>query len=128
MKPSELEGTRAAPARAALTVGSVETEYVRCGSGPPVLVLAPALAAEVERGRIPEAFRAHRLIVPTRTTIDALAMPASGAPFARWLRGMIDGLGLDQLTVVVSHALADEVRRFSAANPGEIVDVIAQDG
>lgn len=128
MNTSDLEGPRATPARAALTVGSVETEYLRTGAGRPVLILTPAIAAAVERGRIPDSLRDCRLIVPTRTTIDALAMPADGAPFAHWLRGLIDGLGLDRLTVVASLALADEVRRFAAANPGEIVEVRAQDG
>lgn len=126
---------RALPARATLMVGAVETEYLRCGAGEPVLVLDPALAAAVRAGRVPARWQANRLFVPERTTIDALAMRVTDeargavrAPFERWLRGMIDGLGLSATTVVVSRSLEDEVRRFAAAHPGEIVRVEAGAG
>ncbi len=122
---------RSLPARATLMVGAIETEYLRCGAGAPVLVLDPVLAAAVRVGRVPAEWARHRLIVPERATIDALALPAADAlhaavhaPFATWLRGMIDGLGLAALIVVVSTPLVDEVRRFAAENPGEIERVV----
>lgn len=121
---------RALPARATLMVGAVETEYLRCGAGEPVLVLDPTLASAVRAGRVPARWRANRLVVPERTTIDTLATHSTDelrnvvrAPFDTWLRGMIDGLGLSAITVVVSPALEGEVRRFAAAHAGEIVRV-----
>ncbi len=126
---------RALPARATLMVGAVETEYLRCGGGDPVIVLDPGLAAAVRAGRVPARWQANRLFVPERTTIDALAMRVTDeargavrAPFERWLRGMIDGLGLSAITVVVSRSLECEVLRFAAAHPGEIVRVEAGAG
>lgn len=122
-----LDGARAMPARASVTVGAVETEYLRVGAGTPVLVLDHALAAAVRRGEVPGAWRAHRLVVPERTTIDALAAPADGhgpTPFDAWLRGMIDGLGLAACTVVASAPLAAEVLRFATRHPDEVVRVL----
>ncbi len=122
---------RAAAARAALTVGMVETEYLRCGSGRAVLVLDPALTAAIESCEVPPALRGVRLIAPLRTTIEALATPVaagSAGAFDAWLRGMIDGLGLADLTVMVVPALEADVRRFVAAHPGEIAEVIATGG
>jgi hypothetical protein len=112
--------------RAVLTVGAVETEYLRCGAGRPVLVLSPALAAAIEAGAVPPTLRDVRLIVPMHTSIDALASPrdATQSVLAVWLRGMIDGLGLGGLTVVATPALAAEVRRFAEANPSEAVAVV----
>lgn len=129
---------RAGAARAALTVGTVETEYLRCGSGRPVLVLDPRLTAAIAASEVPLELRDRRLIAPLRTTIEALATPvsavgaasaaASAAAFDSWLRGMIDGLGLSDLTVLVVPSLEADVRRFVAANPGEIAQVIATGG
>lgn len=112
--------------RAVLTVGAVETEYLRCGSGPPALVLSPALAAAIEAGDVPPAWRGMRLIVPVHTTIEALATPAESARSAVhvWLRGMIDGLGLHGLTVVVAPPLARDLLAFADAHPHEIVRVV----
>lgn len=112
--------------RAVLTVGAVETEYLRCGSGRPALVLSPALAAAIEAGDVPPVLREMRLIVPVHTTIAALAAPADAAHSALgvWLRGMIDGLGLEGLTVVVAPSLAPELRAFAEAHPTEIERVV----
>lgn len=112
--------------RAVLTVGAVETEYLRCGSGRPALVLSSALAAAIEAGDVPPALRAMRLIVPTHTTLEALAAPTDPSRTALdvWMRGMIDGLGLCGLTVVVAPSLVHDVLAFADANPNEIVQVI----
>lgn len=120
------EGPVRGPAlRAVLTVGAVETEYLRCGSGRPVLVLHPALAEAIEAGDVPSGLRDARLIVPVHTTVAALASPRSdAAPFDLWLRGLIDGLGLSGLTVMVAPPLAREVSAFAAAHPEEIVRVV----
>ena len=120
------DAARAVPARAALTVGAVHTEYLRFGHGAPLLVLDPRIAADLEAGTVPAVLRGMRLIVPVRTTIEALATPAADGhvPFDRWLRGMIDGLGLHELTVLVAPALEPDLRRFAAAHPGEIVAVL----
>ncbi len=117
---------RGAALRAVLTVGAVETEYLRWGSGRPALVLSPALAAAIEAGDVPPSLREMRLIVPVHTTIEALAAPADAAHsvLGAWLRGMIDGLGLDGLTVVVAPSLAPELGAFAAAHPNEILRVV----
>lgn len=112
--------------RAVLTVGAVETEYLRCGSGRPALVLSPAVAAAIEAGDVPPALREMRLIVPVHTTIEALAAPVDPTRTALdvWLRGMIDGLGLCGLTVVVAPPLLRDILAFAEVHPSEIVQVI----
>ncbi len=115
----------AMPVRAALTIGPVETEYLRVGTGTAVVVLAPVLAGEVQRGAVPPAWQGRRLIVPLHTTIAALA-PGDDAPspFARWLRGLLDGLGLEGVILAASPSLEAEARRFAAAHAGEVERVV----
>lgn len=121
------EDARAMVVRASLSVGAVETEYLRAGAGPPVVILDPWLAAAVHGGTIPDPWRGHRLIVPMHATIEALAAPAdarTATPFDAWMRGLLDGLGLTGTTVVVGAALEREVRRFGEQNPGEIARIV----
>lgn len=119
-------GARAQPACASLTVGAVETEYLRTGSGPVVVVLEPRLAAQVRAGAVPEVWAAHRLIVPTRTTVEALVLTDArgGSAFDAWFRGLLDGLGLSAVTVVVAPSLARDVERFAAAHPDDVDRVV----
>lgn len=129
MTTSETGPARAEPARAALTVGAVETEYLRVGNGAPVLVLDPRLAATIAAGEPPSDWSGHRLIVPVGTTIAALAPSAAHPddPFGAWLRGFLDGLGLAAVTIVVSPPLEAAVRRFADDNPGEIARILPAD-
>ncbi len=126
MSDSTAGSARGHALRAVLTVGAVETEYLRCGSGRPALVLSPVLAAAIEAGDVPPAWRGMRLIVPVHTTIEALGAPEdpTESVLGSWLRGMLDGLGLGSLTVVVAPSLARDVLDFAKANPNEIVRVI----
>ncbi len=121
---------RAEVARAAVSVGPVETEYLSIGRGAPVVILDPELALAAEEGRIPDSLRGARVIVPVflRTTIAALTSPTreGGPAFDGWWRGFIDGLGLSGVTVVVPPALEADVRRLADASPGEIVRIIGR--
>lgn len=116
---------RTTAVRAALTIGPVETEYLRVGAGAAVVVLAPGLAGAVQQGEVPAAWQGRRLIVPLRTTIAALAThDGAPSPLAAWLRGLLDGLGIGAVTLVVPPPLEGEVRRFAASHPGEVERVV----
>lgn len=123
--PADREA-HARPACASLTVGPVETEYLRVGNGPVVVVLDPRLAARVRDGATPDGWAAHRLIVPMRTTIEALVLPdeGRGTVFDAWFRGLLDGLGLAAVTVLAAPAIAREVERFAGAHPGDVACVV----
>ncbi len=115
-------------ARAAVSVGPIETEYLSIGRGAPVVILDPALALAAAEGLIPVSFSGGRVIVPLHTTVMALATPAraGGLAFDVWWRGFVDGLGLSGVTVVVPSALEADVRRLADASPGEIVRIIGR--
>ncbi len=119
------QAARVPPARAAVQCGGVETEYLRVGSGPPVLVLEAALAAAVLGDALPPRWQAHRIVLPVRITRSPGVGdgPPAGLSLATWLRGLIDGLGLPTLVIVTGPALAPELHAFVAAHPLEELQV-----
>ena len=101
-----------------LHAGAVETRYRRAGVGPAVLLLGDGDVAE---SRYAELFRA----LATRCRVTASVLPAgirngareAPAPvsFSSWLRGLMDGLGLERASIVVDRGLAVLALAFAAA-------------
>lgn len=102
---------------AVLQTGVTETPYFRAGKGSPVLLLfaealEDSLGAELFE-RISERFRVLAPVPPAgvgarRTSeIGSVAIPVS-----KWLRDLIDGLGLVRPSVVVDEALAGALLGF----------------
>jgi hypothetical protein len=85
---------------AVVQVGVRETPYLRCGRGAPAIILA---TAESDRLRLLHLLGRHfGAIAPVLPWVPAGPPdPALGT----WLRGVIDGLGLQRPTVVLTAAL-----------------------
>lgn len=83
--------------QAVIHAGGVETPYLRGGRGPTLLFLGPdrpCREADADLQALAESFR---VIAPLRPP------PAGPRDGARWIRDIIDGLGLER-PVVVAHA------------------------
>jgi hypothetical protein len=104
--------------------GAMETRYRRAGQGPQLLLLGPGADGEGEvgwvAGAIPPLVDRFRVFVPE--------VPADASP--DWLRGMIDGLGLDRPGVVADATLGELVARFleTDADRLERVAIVHHDG
>jgi hypothetical protein len=112
-------------ARAAVTVGAVETSYVRVGSGP-VVVLLDERAGEAEVSALAPLTARARCIVPDRTTIFALSAPGhvGETPFGRWLGGFLEGLGIYDVSIVAPSFLGGELRRFVESHRGVVSCIV----
>jgi hypothetical protein len=87
---------------AVIHAGAVETRYRRAGQGPQLLLLTADADAEWVAGVIPLLVARFRVFVPE--------VPADAGP--GWLRGLIDGLGLDRPALVAGLTLSSLLDRF----------------
>jgi hypothetical protein len=98
---------------AVVQTGAVETRYRRVGHGPQVLVLATAPEPEWMTRAIEPLSQRFRLFVPEAPAWVAEApWPAGSSAASDWLRGLIDGLGLDRPGVVASSEMTGMLTRF----------------
>jgi hypothetical protein len=107
--------SNAQPVEASVQVGSTITGYHRLGSGPPLLV--------VRKGNDP----VWRVILPVLATHFRLLVPRvpDGEPdFDGWLRGFLDGLGVDGTRVVADRTQVREAIQFAAAEPERIEKLV----
>jgi hypothetical protein len=105
---------------AVLQTGTTETRYLRAGSGAPILLLFPdedALGAALF-DRLATRYRVVAPRVPS-------GVGAPGAPLSKWLRELIDGLGIVQPTMVADESLAGALLGFSLVDPGRIGGLVA---
>lgn len=106
------------PARAIVCAGAEETEYLRAGSGPVVLLLT----ADYDR---PAALRLMAL-----WSADCLVIapkpPRSPHPasFDSWLRDLTDGLGITPASIVADTQFISAARRFAERDDPRIEHVI----
>lgn len=105
--------------------------YLRAGCGPPLVVLCvPPEAAPrgaggggSDRDRdAAHAIAAH--LAPRFRVIVPLAAPPRGAAGGRWLRGLIDGLGLERPTLVAGASLAPLLLRVIDRDPDRVGAVV----
>lgn len=83
---------------AVVQVGALETRYLRCGRGPSVVLL---LADAPDPGAVARLAADHRVIIPTPPV-----PPLAPGDLERWLRGLIEGLGLEQPVLALAPGLA----------------------
>ena len=132
------EPARGQWACAVVSAGEVETRYRRTGCGPPVVVLGYEFDDE---DRLPEPLGPlagrFRVIVPDPAGIEALAPATSPEPasFPGWLRGFLEGLGIEGARVVAEagfdaalQAWAEAVDAAIAANPQDLGSLEATAG
>jgi len=90
--PLKAEGGRGgAPALASVTAGGVDTEYLRCGRGPALVLLTERGDGAWTGGVVQELSRDFLVLAPRRPP---------GVTFADWLAGFLDGLGITRATIV----------------------------
>jgi pimeloyl-ACP methyl ester carboxylesterase len=109
-----------------IDAGAVSTEYLRAGSGEPVLLLAaPDEPGDLRHRTLQALAPSFRVIVPgPPAAADAGTHPlsASGGPvaFSAWLRDFLDALGVAEAAMVVEGRLAVPVLDFALRHPGRI--------
>lgn len=87
----------AAMVEAVVQVGDVSTSYLRCGRGPRVVLVA---LDPVERLRLLALLAAEHCVVAPAPPRQATS-PLQPAGLAAWLRGVLDGLGLQEAEILL---------------------------
>jgi len=108
---------------AEIQVGDERVQYRRAGTGAPVLLLHAILSPnEGEGGTEAETFaslaRTHRVYEPMTS------VPVTPADAEKWLRGVVEGLGLIAPIVVADPELAPVLARLVRENAGIVGQVI----
>jgi hypothetical protein len=83
---------------AVVQVGEVATSYLRCGRGAPIVLVA--LDAALRLRLMAGLSREHCVIAPLLP--PQATSPPDATSLADWLRGVIDGLGLEQAEIVLA--------------------------
>ena len=81
----------------------VETTYVRAGAGAPVIVLRACAIPAASDPVIEQLAREFRVFAPD------LCCAENAPNFSEWLRGLIEGLGLEEPRVVVTADSEEEL-------------------
>jgi hypothetical protein len=103
---------------AVVQVGTVETGYRRAGRGPSVLLLTTAAPDTAD-----EVFAA--LAVHFRVIQPAWPAGLSTADVSRWLRGIIEGLGLERPLLLVDAGSEAGAQQLSATLPSLVGAVVS---
>jgi hypothetical protein len=111
----------------ALLAGGWETEYARAGAGAP-LILVGDPADGLTRSLLTLLAPGRRVFVPeppVQAAADSLE-PAGAAPgFVRWLCDFMDGVGVGDAALVVSHAsLAPAALAFVIGHPCRVTHLV----
>jgi hypothetical protein len=106
---------------AVVQVGAHETRYLRCGRGPRTVIVLAGSADD--RAALVGGFGGeYRVIAPATDAFTALTAAAAPA-VAVWLRGIIDGLGLERPTVALAPDLAWLADRLGP-ECGDALDIV----
>jgi pimeloyl-ACP methyl ester carboxylesterase len=111
---------------AVVQTGPVETSYRRAGAGPPVLLLVETAEAEAGDWLFDQLAGRFRTIAPTLPVrLDGAGMDPTTdrVELEGWLRGLIDGLGLERPAVVAGAARGTSLLRFLALDPERVARV-----
>lgn len=107
---------------AVLQTSTLETRYQRAGTGAPVLLLFPRGTRDPLGAALFSRLTEHyRVVAPT--VPDGVG--CTGTPLSKWLRDLIDGLGLVQPTMIAEESLAGALLGFSLVDPGRIAGLVA---
>ncbi len=104
---------------AIVQIGEVETPYRRAGRGRATLLLLDA--TQPDRDRVFRRLAAEGLVIEPLVLPDATDWP-------RWLRGVVDGLGLDRPDLAVSAGLEAGGRSFVETDPDRAGRLLVIDG
>lgn len=110
-------------ARAVVSHGAVETRYRRAGHGPPVVFLGFSFDDDSRvPGPLVPLIDCCRVIVPEHSSIVPLesSFGPDSALFTGWLRGFLEGLGIEGARVVAASRLGVALAHFLVTYPGEI--------
>lgn len=114
---------RTAPVVAVLQTGATETSYHRAGVGPPVLLLyAAALADPLGAALFAALATEFRVIAPV---LPPGVGVAGGVAVSRWLRDLIDGLGLERPGVIADAWFAGPLLGFVLMDRARVGGVAA---
>lgn len=102
---------------AVVQVGALETRYLRCGRGGRTVVVL-TVDHEADLPAIARLAADHRVIIP----VPPLPLLEGGA-LEWWLRGLIEGLGLEQPLVMLSPALRALAPRL-LDGCGDVIDCV----
>jgi hypothetical protein len=109
---------------AVVQTGTLETSYRRAGAGSAVLLLIGPTEAEASDwlfGQLAGRFRIIAPVLPTGLDGRAGANTAGdGHELEGWLRGLIDGLGLERPAMVAGVACGASLLRFMALDPDRV--------
>jgi pimeloyl-ACP methyl ester carboxylesterase len=107
--------------RAVVHAGGLETSYLRMGHGPTVLVLGVPPEARVTSADTRVALADLSALAESFRVIIPLVPPPEGRRDAeRWLRDLIDGLGLDRPVLLAPAELAPLLLRMARRDPDRI--------
>jgi hypothetical protein len=110
--------------RARVYTEGMEIPYMRAGRGPVAILLpcrAPSCRSTPSQEETPLFLKLATIL---RVIAPLVAPPAGRHEGERWLRGIIDGLGLDRPAVVVDRGLVPLVVRCLRRDPQRIGAVL----
>lgn len=116
------------PVMAALHAGPIETHYHRAGHGPALLLLFAQGLDDPLGAALFHGLSAHfRVILPmVPAAVQGAATPGGApVPASRWVRDLVDGLGLDRPGVVADEPFAGAVLAVMLAAPGRVGGAVA---
>ncbi len=100
---------------AVVQAGGWETRYVRAGRGPQVLILTMAGDGGWAHGLLSALASRFRVYLPERPGLGS-DIDIRSEDAAVWLRGVIDGLGLDRPVVVADAELQPMLESFTTTD------------
>jgi pimeloyl-ACP methyl ester carboxylesterase len=110
------------PSHATVSDGALATSYLRAGSGRPTVVLGGAslLGPADWRGLC----AVLKLIIPDHPAVGESDAFAVDAGFDAWLRGFVDGLGLERPHLIAGPAAGLAALAFAIAEPGRVARLV----
>lgn len=112
--------------RATLRSGGLETHYRNAGTGHPVLLLGDAATMSAAARQLFERL-SHRFRVirpdPPRCA-DAGTGGGEATSIAAWLRGVIDGLGLDRCAILAESPMSLPAMWFAFTDPHRVTRLV----
>jgi pimeloyl-ACP methyl ester carboxylesterase len=109
---------------AVVQTGAFETSYRRAGAGGPVLLLIGATEAAMGDWLFEQLAGQFRIIAPVLPPCvdggDSTAPPGDDHELELWLRGLIDGLGLERPALVGGAARGAGLLRFMVRDPERV--------
>jgi len=119
--------------RATVVADGLSTNILAAGSGPPALLLV----AEQRRLPILAALGGYFRVVapeipspeggPSDFLTDGGVHRTTPSPAARWLDGLLDGIGIEAVVIVADDTLSEFARSYSDSAPGRVSHLLVLD-